>query len=223
MVLKLMPVGYSREMRCSTAKAVARELPLSLSFVPCLPQFPSTTDTQSCNTQLLLSLAALFLGHYQLQSWNYQPPPLGSVVHCAFTVFWKVLPLLFIAGRSYKCFPYGWQAMVSSLIFHDLSPGTWQVPPCSSFSFWALDIFMEQDYLLVSRISFSEESFPRFLPLRSRGSPFVWALPQPPAESGAERQVQEKRSPRNCQPSQCHCQRGKDKEVEMKWDSCFPS
>lgn len=28
MVLKLMPVGYSREMRCSTAKAVARELPL---------------------------------------------------------------------------------------------------------------------------------------------------------------------------------------------------
>lgn len=72
--------------------------------------------------------------------------------------------------------------MVSSLIFHNLSPGTWQVPPCSSFSFWALDIFMEQDYLLVSRISFSEESFPSFLPLRSRGSPFVWASPQPPAQ-----------------------------------------
>lgn len=119
-VLKLMPVGSSREMRCRTAKAVVRELPLSLTFVPCLPQFPSTTDTQSWNTQFLLSLAALFLG--QLQSLSYQPPPLGSVVHCAFTFFWKVLPLLFIAGRFYKCFPCVWQAMFSSLIFHDLSP-----------------------------------------------------------------------------------------------------
>lgn len=47
------------------SKAVARELPPNLSFVPCLLQFPSTTGTQ---TQFLLSLAALFLGQYQLQS-----------------------------------------------------------------------------------------------------------------------------------------------------------